>query len=296
MDEGQFTRVGIQNFNNQHLWADTCNFDTMYIQTGLQSGITMLSWKTTYLISSPMHLWSFAKNCTLGMMTLLNSCLVAHRYPNWKSPGQRIGRGGPTGLPSCSPDLNPLDFCLWGNLNHWFSHLQLMIRKLSKTELCQVFRKYTTCQEFGITFGWQWGIQLRPVFRQEVNIWNIYCKLMCRAWCHRESLKKEKLCIFGSMLIGTIFIIYKWTTYFWTYAMPFLKYLYLLTFPLFSEQEQSYHNSKLVFSVLQIVSWKSETYITCPFSNIITWKQRGNKWHSTLIVRKSIQGITIYCF
>jgi hypothetical protein len=29
-----------------------------------------------------------------------------------------IGRGGPTSWPPCSPDLNPLDFNLWGTSKH----------------------------------------------------------------------------------------------------------------------------------------------------------------------------------
>jgi hypothetical protein len=36
----------------------------------------------------------------------------------------------------------------------------------------------TICEEFGIVFGWQGNVELRPVFGQEVDIWNIYCKVM----------------------------------------------------------------------------------------------------------------------
>jgi hypothetical protein len=36
---------------------------------------------------------------------------------NNTSHGQLIGRGGPTAWPPRSPDLNPLDFYLWGRLN-----------------------------------------------------------------------------------------------------------------------------------------------------------------------------------
>jgi hypothetical protein len=41
-----------------------------YFQTGVQGGITKLSWKTTSLISWSTCHWSFAENWTLCMMTL----------------------------------------------------------------------------------------------------------------------------------------------------------------------------------------------------------------------------------
>jgi hypothetical protein len=53
-----------------------------------------------------------------------------------------------------------------------------MTWKLSEIELLQVFRQYATGQESEIVFRWQRDIKLRPVFRQEVEIWNIYCRVM----------------------------------------------------------------------------------------------------------------------
>jgi hypothetical protein len=54
-----------------------------------------------------------------------------------------------------------------------------------------------------------------------VVIWNIYCKVMWRAECHRQTLKTRKLCISGPRFIYTIFIIYIWGTHSWSYAMYF---------------------------------------------------------------------------
>jgi hypothetical protein len=73
---------------------------------------------------------------------------------------------------------------------YWYIHLQW-----------QVFRQYATCQEFGIVFGRQWDIELRPVFRQEVDIRNIYSKVMWRVKCYRQALKTWKLCISGPIMI-----------------------------------------------------------------------------------------------
>jgi hypothetical protein len=68
-----------------------------------------------------------------------------------------------------------------------------MIWKLSEMELWQVFRQYAKCQQFWIVSGCQWYVELRPVFRQVVDIWNISCKAIWRADCHRETLKTRKL-------------------------------------------------------------------------------------------------------
>jgi hypothetical protein len=57
--------------------------------------------------------------------------------------------------------------------------------KSPKSNCDRFFRQYTTCQEFGIVFQRQWNVKLRTVLRQEVDIWNIYCKVMRRAEWHR---------------------------------------------------------------------------------------------------------------
>jgi hypothetical protein len=40
----------------------------------------------------------------------------ARKHLNAHYPGRWIGRGGPIAWPPCSPDLNLLDFYLWGHL------------------------------------------------------------------------------------------------------------------------------------------------------------------------------------
>jgi hypothetical protein len=40
---------------------------------------------------------------------------VMHDVVSNTSHDRRIGRGGPTAWPPLSPDLNPLDFYLWGH-------------------------------------------------------------------------------------------------------------------------------------------------------------------------------------
>jgi hypothetical protein len=93
--------------------------------------------------------------------------LIAQRHLNWKFPCCWIGRGGLIGF----------------LLKQWWFRLLWMMWKLSKIELWQVIRHHKTYQEFWIVFAWQWNVKLRPVFRQEVNIWNIYSKVIWRDEC-----------------------------------------------------------------------------------------------------------------
>ena len=41
---------------------------------------------------------------------------VARQFLNQHFTNKWIGREGPIAWPACSPDLNPLDFHLWGHL------------------------------------------------------------------------------------------------------------------------------------------------------------------------------------
>jgi hypothetical protein len=57
---------------------------------------------------------------------------------------------------------------------------------IKSTELCEHFKIILP----GMPRIWdclqvQWDVDVRPVFKQEVDIWNIYCKAMWRAEWHR---------------------------------------------------------------------------------------------------------------
>ncbi|KAJ4447862.1 hypothetical protein ANN_09871 [Periplaneta americana] len=75
-DEAQFTRDGITNFHNQHVWRMKTNVQLFHLITSR----------------------------------------TARRYLDRRFPDRWIGRGGPIAFPPRSPDLNPLDFYLWGHL------------------------------------------------------------------------------------------------------------------------------------------------------------------------------------
>jgi hypothetical protein len=118
--------------------------------------------------------------------------LVARRYQNQMFSGRWTGRGGPIAWPPHSPvKIHSISMR---------RAIQNMTWKLSEIEMRQVSRQNATCQEFGIVFRWQWDVNLRPVFRQEVDICDIYCRIFWRAECHGLPLKTWKLCISGPML------------------------------------------------------------------------------------------------
>jgi len=47
---------------------------------------------------------------------LLHFSLITRQYLNDHFPGKWIGRNGPVEWPPRSPDLNPIDFYLWGHV------------------------------------------------------------------------------------------------------------------------------------------------------------------------------------
>jgi hypothetical protein len=85
-------------------------------------------------------------------------------------PGQCIRRDGQTTWPARLPNLNPMDSYLLGHLKSlgvfvfstWFGN--------STKSNCDKFSDNKNMEEFWIVFGWQWNIELRPVFRQQVSV------------------------------------------------------------------------------------------------------------------------------
>lgn len=54
-----------------------------------------------------------------------NFSLVARQFLDEHYRNRWIGRPGPQSWPPRSPNLNPLDYFLWDNLNHWCTQLLL---------------------------------------------------------------------------------------------------------------------------------------------------------------------------
>ena len=143
-DEAKFTRNGVQNFHNTHVWADVnpcAVLETRHQQqfsinvwagiigdsvigpfifhgtlTGASYSEFLMEHLNVLLEAVPLHLiqnmW-FMHDGAPPHFSLQARAILNQHFPNkW------IGRGAATSWPARSPDLNPLDFYLWGHLKN----------------------------------------------------------------------------------------------------------------------------------------------------------------------------------
>ncbi|KAJ4436003.1 hypothetical protein ANN_18627 [Periplaneta americana] len=137
-DEAQFTRDGRTNFHNQHVWA----YETVPSHHQVRFSLNM--WAgiigdrlvgphvlvnrltgqayTNFLENTIPHVLEETPLINRQHIHFLHDDAPAHlsrtarRYLDRRFPDRWIGRGGPIAWPPRSPDLNPLDFYLWGHL------------------------------------------------------------------------------------------------------------------------------------------------------------------------------------
>jgi hypothetical protein len=140
-----FTRDGTQNFHNQHVWADTNPNATLQSShqqrfsvniwagivgdhllgphvlpnrlTGQNYGHFLRTTLPAFLDDIPVVLHRGLYFMHDGAPAHFSVC--AHRNLNAHYRGHWTGRGGPIAWPPRSPDLNLLDFFLWGYLTLW---------------------------------------------------------------------------------------------------------------------------------------------------------------------------------
>lgn len=141
-DEAGFTRDGVVNFHNTHEWAD--ENPRAYFEYGHQDRFSINVWVgviAEHLIgpwvlpnrlNGALYL-QFLQTVLPELLEDLDLETRAEMYfmhdgapPHFvvdvrahldrTFPGRWIGRGGPVLWPARSPDLNPLDFCIWGYL------------------------------------------------------------------------------------------------------------------------------------------------------------------------------------
>lgn len=140
-DEARFTRTAIINYHNQHIWADEnphaikpnrpqqqfsvniwagiiADHLVMFELPPRLNGINYLNFLReelpTLFEDVPLQLrqkmWFMHDGAPPHFRVAVRDHLNAHFRNRW------IGRGGPVPWPARSPDLNPLDFYLWGHL------------------------------------------------------------------------------------------------------------------------------------------------------------------------------------
>lgn len=141
-DEANFSREAIRNFHNNHVWAEdnphamvVCNFQNQFslnVWVGVVGdcliGPYFLPARLNgqeYLNFLEEHLVDLLEDVPIDVrlhMWLMHDGAPAHfsllvrQHLDMVYPNRWLGRGGPQPWPPRSPDLNPLDFCIWGHL------------------------------------------------------------------------------------------------------------------------------------------------------------------------------------
>ncbi|KAJ4451919.1 hypothetical protein ANN_03397 [Periplaneta americana] len=161
-DEAQFTRDGITNFHNQHVWAYENPRATVPSHHQVRFSLNMWAGIIGDRLVGPHVLvnrltgqayTNFLEN-TLPHVSIVN-CQHIHflhdgapahfsRTARWyldrRFPDRWIGRGGPIAWPPRSPDLNPLDFYLWG-------HLKSLVYSSPVPDLESLWNRIVACSE-----------------------------------------------------------------------------------------------------------------------------------------------------
>lgn len=150
-DESTFTRNGIINFHNMHLWAEENPHGIL--PTRYQRQFSFNVWACilgdrilgpyflptrlngeVYLGFLQEHLCEMLEDIDLQtrrQLWFMHDGAPAHfhravrAYLDERFNHQWIGRGGPVAWPPRSPDLNPLDFYLWGHLKNMVYHSEV---------------------------------------------------------------------------------------------------------------------------------------------------------------------------
>lgn len=140
-DEARFSRLAILNIHNTHMWtienphAISENRHQYQFSINVWAGVlgdqifirflpeTLNGERYLHFLTTdlPQLLEDVPLNTRNKMWFMLDGAPAHYRlqvreYLNEAYPNRWIGRGGPVAWPARSPDLNPLDFFLWGHL------------------------------------------------------------------------------------------------------------------------------------------------------------------------------------
>ncbi|KAJ4433473.1 hypothetical protein ANN_15776 [Periplaneta americana] len=164
--EAQFTRDGITNFHNQHVWAyenpraTGPSHHQVRFSLNMWAGIigdrlvgphvlvNRLTGQayTNFLENTIPHVLEDTPLINRQHIHFLHDRAPAHfsrtarRYLDRRFPDRWIGRGGPIAWPPRSSDLNPLDFYLWG-------HLESLVYSSPVPDLESVRNRIVACSE-----------------------------------------------------------------------------------------------------------------------------------------------------
>jgi Transposase. len=141
-DEAGFTRNGVFNFHNTHIWAD--ENPHALIESGHQARFSLNIWMgivgdrflgpvvlpnrltgAAYLNFLQNTLYEFLEDIPLNQRQQMwfqhdgapaHFSMAVREHLHQTFPHRWVGRAGPVLWPPRSPDLNPLDFFVWGYL------------------------------------------------------------------------------------------------------------------------------------------------------------------------------------
>ncbi|KAJ4441123.1 hypothetical protein ANN_10973 [Periplaneta americana] len=165
-DKAQLTRDGITNFHNQHVWAYENPRATIPSHHQVRFSLNM--WAgiigdrlvgphvlvnrltrqayTNFLENTIPHVLEDTPLINRQHIHFLHDGAPAHfsrtalRYLDRRFPDRWIGRRGPIAWPPRSPDLNPLDFYLWG-------HLKSLVYSSPVSDLESLRNRIVACSE-----------------------------------------------------------------------------------------------------------------------------------------------------
>ena len=156
-DEATFGRDGITNFHNEHIWGDRDPRAVVQIRHKQQFRINVCTGIVGDCLVGPyvlpacitgavfrdfiqntlpdllhedvplqirQNMWFMHDGAPAHFSLIVPDTLAGIYHDRW------IGRGGPVPWPARSPDLNPLDFYLWGHLKYWFMEQTSRLKKL----------------------------------------------------------------------------------------------------------------------------------------------------------------------
>ena len=97
-----------------------------------------------------------------------HSSREVRNFLNYRFPGRWIGRGGPHNWPARSPDLSPLDYCVW----LWMKELVYSVKVVTRDALlgrildaADRIRNSGSCNEYLAQFTTERQPVLRPAWR-----------------------------------------------------------------------------------------------------------------------------------
>ncbi|KAJ4438173.1 hypothetical protein ANN_14112 [Periplaneta americana] len=166
-DEAQFTRDGITNFHNQHVWAyenpraTLPSHHQVRLSLNMWAGIIGDRFVGPHVLVNRLtgQAYTYFLENTIPQVLedtpLINRQHIhflhdgapahfsrtARRYLDRRFPDRWIGRGGLIAWPPRSPDLNPLDFYLWG-------HLKSLVYSSPVTDLESLRNRIMACSEY----------------------------------------------------------------------------------------------------------------------------------------------------